>query len=177
MVKKYTPEIYTPSDVTAFKPVESGDVAKSFEKWANSAFEGDLAAAVIAAQWAANQAKNHKNEAGKYASAAKNSERISWVNKDETSVLKDTTEVASKNVKEAEKKSKEILKKNTQKEKQVAENLDAVWNLAKEVFLKDKKTSDTLKWAEEAKAAAENAAKQAIAAARAMGEPQQKQMV
>jgi hypothetical protein len=34
--------------------------------------------------------------------------------------------VASKNVKEAEKKSKEILKKNTQKEKQVAENLDAV---------------------------------------------------
>ena len=177
MVKKYTPEIYTPSDATAFKPVEPGDAVKSFEKWKNIAFEGDLAAAVMAAQWAANQAKNHKNEAGKYAQAAKNSEGISWINKNETSVLKDKTEVVSKSVKESEKKSKEILVKNTQKEKQVAANLDAVGDLAKEVALKDRQTSDTLRWAQEAKIAAENAAKQAIAAARAMGEPQQKQVV
>jgi len=177
MVKKYTPELYTPSDATSFKPVEPGDAVKSFEKWKNIAFEGDLAAAVMAAQWAANQAKNHKNEAGKYAQAAKNSEWISWINKNETSVLKDRTEVVSKEAKESAKKSKEILVKNAQKEKQVAANLDATGNLAKEVALKERQTSETLRWAEEAKAEAQNAAKQAIKVARALGEPQQKQVV
>ncbi len=142
MVKKYTPEVYVPTDVTPFRPVEPGDIVKSSGKWENTAFEGDLAAAVMAAQWAANQAKNHKNE---------------------TRVLKNETEMASRGVKESENK--------------VAANLDAVGNLAREVALKERQTSDTLKWAKAAKVAAENAAKQAIAAARAMGEPQQKQLV
>ncbi|MEI6711892.1 MAG: hypothetical protein WCK88_07100 [bacterium] len=53
--------------------------------------------------------------------------------------------MASKEVKESAKKSKEILVRNTQKEKKVAANLDAVGNLAKEVALKDRQTSDTLR--------------------------------
>lgn len=169
MVKQYTPEISTPSDATAFKPVEPGDITQSSGKWENMAFEGDLAAAVMAAQWAAN-------EAGEYASSAQKSEKISTTNKDETGVLKDQTDIASKDAQKSEEKSKKILVENTQKAKQVAANLAAVGDLAEEVALKKRQTSETLLWAKEAKAAAENAAEQAIAAARAMGEPQQKQI-
>jgi len=32
MVKKYTPELYTPSSATEFKPVEPGDAVKAIEK-------------------------------------------------------------------------------------------------------------------------------------------------
>ena len=177
MVKQFTPELYQSSAANEFQPVERGDVVKSSGKWENIAFEGDLAAVLAEVRWVAKEVKVDKKEAGKYASAAKNSEGISALNKEETSVLKGQTDIASKKAKESEKKSEKILKDTTQKEKQVAANLDAVGNLAKEVALKDKQTSTTLRWAQEAKVAAENAAKQAIAAARAMGEPQQKYVV
>ena len=176
MVKK-NPEIVVLSDSVQPEPVGLGVTNKS----ENISLEGDLLSQAVAlAQRSAQNAKiseraaaKKSQEAGIFAIAAKSSEKISTTNKVETNTLKDQTDIASKEAKWAEKKSKKILSEMTEKEKKSAANLDATGNLAKRMKLKEKETSDTLKWAKAAKADAERAARQAIEVARALGEPQQ----